>query len=428
MRLKYDIILLKFLLLKVGTYMRYIRPNLIFYKIAQFVAWFVAKLVFRRQILRNELKGKKGPFVVIANHQAALDFVNLIGSVNRPMSFVISNSFYNTLPIKWYLKHMGLIPKQQFQTTAKDLKVMKSVIDAGEGLVIYPAGLMCEDGLSTPIPTATYKFLKWMNADVYVARSTGTYFVMPKWGKGMRAGRTYLDVFRLFSKEEIANLNEDQIKEKTDAALLFDAYREQEQKQISYKKGDNIEGLENVLYRCPHCNTEFSIRTTERNVIYCDSCGFRQRSNKMGFLHHDGSVGEEIRYVSDWSRYIYNQLKDDILKGEQTVLSSPVSIKTIDYKACKFKPAGTGTLTLSANGIYLKGELCGKPIDRTISISNIPCLPFSPGKYLEIQDGKEIYRCLPEDGKLVMKFINMIKIFYEIEHTAAQTESQEATV
>lgn len=405
--------------------MRYKRPNRIFYRFAQFVAWIFSTFIFRRRLLRNELKNRKGPFVVIANHQAALDFVNLIGSIGHPLSFVISNSFYNTLPIKWYLKHMGLIPKQQFQTTAKDLKVMKAVIDAGEGLVIYPAGLMCEDGLSTPIPTATYKFLKWLNTDVYVARSTGTYFVMPKWGKGMRAGRTDLDIFRLFSKEEIANLTEEQIKEKTDAALLFDAYREQEQKRIRYQNGDNIEGLENVLYKCPHCGTEFSIQVTEKNAIYCDECGFRQRSDKMGFLHHDGVVGTEVRYVSDWSRYIYNTIKEDILKDRQTVLSSPISIKTIDYTACKFIPAGTGTLTLSPNAIHLKGEVYGKPIDRTIAISNIPCLPFSPGKYLEVQDGKEIYRCLPENGKLVMKFINMLKIFYEIEHTA---KAQKTTV
>ena len=39
--------------------------------------------------------------------------------------------------------------------------------------------------------------------------------------------------------------------------------------------------------------------------------------------------------------------------------------------------------------------------------------PFSPGKHFEIQDGQMIYRCVLEDGKMVMKFINMLKIFYE---------------
>ena len=131
--------------------MRYQKPNLFFYRIAQAVSWLAATVIFRRQILRNEIKGKKGPFVVIANHQAALDFVNLIGATARPMTFVISNSFYSTLPIKGLLDKMGVIPQQQFQTSVKDLKRIKAVIDRGEPVVIYPAGLMCEDGLSTPI-------------------------------------------------------------------------------------------------------------------------------------------------------------------------------------------------------------------------------------------------------------------------------------
>ena len=83
--------------------MHYKKPNLLCYRIAQIAAWFVATFIFRRKILRNEIKGKHGPFVVIANHQAALDFANLIGAVRRPMSFVISNSFYNTLPIRGFL-------------------------------------------------------------------------------------------------------------------------------------------------------------------------------------------------------------------------------------------------------------------------------------------------------------------------------------
>ena len=73
--------------------MRYTKPNLFIYRLAQVISWFVATFIFRRKILRNEIRGKQGAYVVIANHQAALDFVNLIGATRRPMSFVISKSF-----------------------------------------------------------------------------------------------------------------------------------------------------------------------------------------------------------------------------------------------------------------------------------------------------------------------------------------------
>ena len=392
--------------------MHYAKPNRFLYAITQAVAWVAAKVVFRRKFLRNELQGKKGPYVVIANHQCALDFVNIIGATRRPMTFVLSNSFYNTLPIRGMLKKLGVIPKQQFQTNTRDLKKMKAVIDHGGAVAIYPAGLMCEDGLSTPIPAATYKFLKWLKADVYMARTQGSYFVMPKWSKGMRPGRTYMDVYRLFTKEELAELDLQTIQKRTDEALLFDAYREQEQIRAVYKKGDNLQGLEHVLYKCPHCGEEFTV-TVSGNRISCTACGFAQEADKWGFLHQAGTVGHEVRYISDWSRMIYRDVTEKLSRGELETLESPVRISMIDMKKKKFRPVGQGTLTLTTESFRLAGTVNGAPLDVTVDAATFPSLPFSPGKHLEFQYGDNIYRCMPDDGRLVMKYINHVKALYE---------------
>jgi hypothetical protein len=58
-----------------------------------------------------------------------------------------------------------------------------------------------------------------------------------------------------------------------------------------------------------------------------------------------------------------------------------------------------------------------------VPIGNVPALPFSPGKYLEIQDGGNIYRCVLADGRLVMKFIHMVKIFYRHNQMAARAKT-----
>ena len=394
--------------------MHYKKPNLLCYRIAQMAAWLVATFIFRRKILRNEIKGKKGPFVVIANHQAALDFVNLIGATARPMSFVISNSFFNTLPIRGFLTKMGVIPKQQFQSTVRDLKRIKAVTDQGEPVVIYPAGLMCEDGLSTPIPAATYKFLKWLDADVYVAKTIGTYFAMPKWASGLRPGRTYMDIYRLFSREELQQLDIAQVKQKTNEALLFDAYREQENRPVKYGKGNDIQGLEHVLYQCPHCHAEFTIENVDSDRLRCSACGYEQQSDEYGFLHKACAKGEEIRYVSDWSRLIYNRLKEKILSGEQDSLRCQTVIRMIDYDKKKFVDVGQGILTLDRSQFTIQGQIRGESTTLTVPIAGVPTLPFKPGKYLEVQQGNDIYRCVLSDGRLVMKFINMVKIFHEL--------------
>ena len=394
--------------------MHYKKPNLLCYRITQIAAWFFATFVFKRKILRNEIKGKHGPFVVIANHQAAWDFVNLIGATRRPMSFVISNSFFNTLPIRGFLEKMGVIPKQQFQTTVSDLKRMKSVTDHGEIIVVYPAGLMCEDGLSTPIPAATYKFLKWMGADVYVARTTGTYFVMPKWSSGFRPGRTYLDIYQLFTRDELQQLDLAEVKRRTDEALLFDAYREQENHPVKYAMGNDLQGLENVLYQCPHCGKEFTIETVAADRLCCSACGYEQQSDEYGFLHKASAKGNEIRYVSDWSRLIYTRLKEKILSGDFDSLTAKTAIHMIDYDKKKFFEVGQGILQLDSQSFRIDGRIRGQDVTLTVPIAGVPTLPFKPGKYLEVQQGGDIYRCVLTDGRLVMKFINLVKIFHEL--------------
>lgn len=391
----------------------YTRPNMALYRIAQGVSFVVAKLVFGRRFIRNELKNAEGPLVVIANHEAALDFVNIIGATSRPMSFVISNSFYNSLPVNGILKRLAVIPKQQFQTTVHDMRRIKSVIDNGEILVIYPAGLMCEDGLSTPIPRATYKFLKWLGADVYVARTTGSYFVMPKWTSGMRSGKTFLDIYKLFSKDELKRLKLSEIKESADKALLFDAYAEQEERLVKYKDADNLEGLENVLYECPECGTEFSIQVRDKNSLYCTDCGFKETADEYSFLHNTGHRGREIRHVSEWSRLIYSRLKEKIQADENYSLSAETKIQMIDFNKHKFTEVGFGEIKLSRHAFNLSGIVNGEKVQLSVSPANLPTLPFGPGKYLEIQHGDDIYRCVLSNGRLVMKFINALKIFYE---------------
>ncbi|MCQ2558433.1 MAG: 1-acyl-sn-glycerol-3-phosphate acyltransferase [Oscillospiraceae bacterium] len=392
----------------------YCKPNWFAYTLARFVSFLFATFIFRRKILRNEVRHAKGAYVILANHEMALDFVNLIGATHRRMTFVISNSFYQTLPVKKILDWMHVIPKQQFQTSVSDMKKMKAVIQAGQPLVIYPAGLMCEDGLSTPIPRGTFKFIKWLGAEVYIARSKGTYFNMPKWTKGIRPGRTTLDIYRLFSAEDTAKLSVEEIQAQAEDALLFDAYREQEELQAFYSKNNDIRGLENVLYICPHCGKEYTVQSSGVDMLGCSSCGYQVRSDRFGFLSRISSFGPVIRYVSDWSSNIQQFMLQQLESHPEQKCSVPVDISMIDSKTSKFVPAGSAELTISAECISLCGKVNNEDLQIEVPIRSTPTLPFRPGQYLEVQHGLTIYRCHPQDPRCTTKLIHTIKAFYQL--------------
>ena len=384
------------------------------YSIIKFLAVCTSKLIFRNKRKRNEIKGKKGPFVVIANHQAALDFCNIIGATREKMHFVISNSFYNTLPARGIVDRLGLIPKQQFQTSLSDMQKMRSVLKNGKILVIYPAGLMCEDGRSTPIPDSTYRFLKWLKADVYVAKTEGTYFIQPKWSKKMRKGRTYIDIYKLFSKTALEKASDELVKEKVQKALNFDAYHTQENYLERYKGGDNVEGLEDVIYMGPCCKREFTVSCRDKSVLYCRECGYAEKSDEYCLFHKESENGKEIRHASAWSRMIYDDLKYKIHHGEEGGCRLKVIIQLYNEKKRKYTDAGEGILSLDFDYFNIQGKVSGEPLDINIHTSTFASLPFKPGKYIEIQHGQTSYRCFPEDGRYVMKFVNTVKIFYEM--------------
>lgn len=393
--------------------------NKLYYALMKVPAGFVGRVIFKRKFLRNEIKDVQGAAVVIGNHQAALDFTTLVTATKRQMTFVISDSFYNTLPFKKYMNRIGVIPKQQFQTSLNEVSRMRATVKDGGILMVYPAGLMSEDGLSTPIPATTYKFLQWLGADVYAARTSGTYFCTPKWSKKMHPGRTYMDVYKLIDKDELAAMSEAEIKERVDGALLFDAYREQETLMVKYKGASNIEGLENVLYACPHCEREFTVRAKDKSTLYCTACGFAHTADDYGFLHNTGSVGDEIRYVSDWSRLIYERTRKLIVAGEVSTLSAETKLQTILHKKKKYVDVGCGTVTLTPEKFIIEGTVSGEEIRREIPLSSFASIPFKPGCRIEVQDGNTTYRCVLTDGRLAAKFVNMVELFYEKNHSAA---------
>ena len=399
------------------------KSNTFLYGFVKFASAVFSKLIFKRKYLRNEIKGKKGPFVIIGNHEAALDFTSLIGTTREHITFVVSDSFYNTLPVKGFMKGVGVIPKQQFQTTLHEISAMRNTLKNNGILMLYPAGLMSENGLPTPIPEDTYEFLRWLDADVYAAKISGTYFCTPKWSGKTRRGRTYLDVYKLFDKEALHGMEPWQIKEAVDGALYFDAYREQEKNMVKYTGGDNIEGLENVLYICPNCKSEFSVRVKNKKTIYCKKCGFEHTSDKYGFLHNTGKVGEEIRYVSDWARFVSDYIREKIECGELCELSSYATVQTIDYDKKKYVDVGRAKITLLHDTFIIDGKINGEEQKLEIPTKTFASLPFKPGCRIEIQHGKTTYRCVLDDGRLAQKFVDMVKIYYDIHHATIKPKA-----
>lgn len=396
------------------------KPNTIVYALYVFLSKIVSKLIFNLKYDKKQFKEIKGPCLILANHECKLDFIFLTAALKRKAHFVISNSFYQINPIKPLLSAVQVIPKQQFQTSLSDMRKIKASLENNIPLIIYPAGMMTENGVSTPIPQATGKTAKWLNHDVYIAYITGSYLSNPKWGNKWRKGQMNLSIKKLYSKEELANIDPNEIQERIEKELYYDSYDNQEKLQTKYRGGDNIEGLENVLYWCPKCNSFHSLEVVDKKNLVCKKCGNKAIANKYGFLEKGTEDSIIYKHPSKWSLKIKENLEKEIKDNQEFLLSDYCEIKMINYKKKKFETVGNGLINLNRDRFELEGEVNNNAFLKTFNIDLYPILPFTPGKHFEIQDGKDIYRIILKHKEKTARWMSALEILYKLKQKEKQ--------
>ncbi len=388
--------------------------------VAKGISKFLCRFVFNVHIGKNELKGKKGRCVIIANHESIIDVLPAYVVAPPKTHFVVSKAMMKSMPIAPLMEMCGAIDKNQFQTNALDMRRMRSVLDHDEPLMLYPAGLMTESGTSTPIPNATAKVLKWFKSDIYVARVNGTYLTNPKWSNVKRRGKITIDLYKLASKEEFAAMTDEEAENLVTEHLSFDAYRHNDEEKIYYKNGDNVEGLENVLYQCPSCGVEFGIYVKGRNKLCCENCGYTVKSDNYGILSLVGEGEPIFKYPSDWHAYIEQSVYEFVKEHPNFYYETHAEIHSINEKKHRYERIGHGTIGFDFEKFTMEGIIHGNPFTEVVSTQAFPILPFRPGAYFEIQHGDRIYRIIPDNPNLVMKWIFMLKATFRLKHKVCQ--------
>jgi hypothetical protein len=66
----------------------------------------------------------------------------------------------------------------------------------------------------------------------------------------------------------------------------------------------------------------------------------------------------------------------------------------------------------------MSGTYHGEPFTEEIPTSAFPILPFRPGEYFEIQHGEKIYRIIPDNPGIVMKWIFVLKASFRLKQEA----------
>lgn len=360
----------------------------IFYRIFQF---FVKRKV-NCELDKLPINTIDGPFVLLTNHPSTLDVYYAAASLYPiKMSFIMNKYYFKNKILKYYLSKFGTIPKKLFSPDIGTIKKTLKAVKAGYPIFMCPEGRLGVDGTNYYVTRETGKFIKQLKLPIVIMTINGAYLSNPKWRKKRIKAKVQTKITKIITKEEVLSKEVIEINDLINDNIKYNDFDFVKQNNLSYKYKKKAEGLENLLYYCPHCKHEFTL-STKGNNIKCNHCGFNL-DIKDDYHFTDNEYG--INTIHDWYLLMVDYEKENIKNGID--LSCDVYIKKFNIDNKKMNEKGIGVCHLSNFEFTYEGNL--KVSSFTISIDKIKALAFSCGEEFECYYNDELYYFYPITNK-----------------------------
>ena len=311
-----------------------------------------------RRIGTEELKP---PYVMLCNHNAFLDFKVATMAIwpNRANYVVAIDGFIGREEL---LRKVGCICKRKFTSDITLVRQIKTVIDNGDVAMIYPEARYSLCGTTAVLPASLGKLCKLLKVPVVTLICHGHHVNSPFWNLHDRGVKpTEAEFSLLFKPEELAAAKPEEINRRIVEAFQYDDFAWQKERGIRTPYEGLAEGLHKFLYQCPHCGTEFRMRS-KGTKLFCESCGRSWTMSELGELSAD--EGEtEFAHIPDWYEWERANVRAEVENGTYSSGVLPVTVDTLP-NAKKFIRLGEGTLVHDMNGFTVRGtDVDGDPFE-----------------------------------------------------------------
>ena len=295
----------------------------------------------------------KGPFLLLCNHNAFLDFKvasTLLGKNNA--NYVVAIDGF--IGREKLLRDVGCICKRKFTNDMMLVRQLKRVISMGNVAVLYPEARYSLCGTNAVLPESLGKLAKLLNVPVVTLICHGHHVNSPFWDTSHERGVPYTEATYklLFDAEALKNASVEEINEAINKEFVYDDFKWQQENHIKIDDKNRADGLDKVLYQCPHCGKEYEM-TSYGTTLKCKACGKEWTLTEYGYL--EAIEGEtEFNHIPDWYEWERMNVRKEV---ENNTYSSGVLECTVDSlpNAKKFIHLGKGTLIHDMNGFKVSG-------------------------------------------------------------------------
>ena len=352
---------------------------------------------------KNGFKIGKEPYLILMNHSCFLD-LKIANKILFPKPYSIICTTDGLVGKKWLMQKIGCIPTQKFVRDVSLIKDMDYILNHNKvSVLMFPEAGYSFDGTSTAIPENLSRLVKLFNVPVIMIKTDGAFLHDPLYnGLKLRKVKVSAEVSLLVNKEETQTLEQDEINNRIKDAFTFDAFKTQKEKGVVVDESFRADGLERILYKCPHCKNENQM-VGKGITLSCKNCGSAYALTNLGELKKIGG-DTEFTHIPDYYNWERECVKKELLDGIYH-LETDVEIGVIkDFKALYM--IGKGKLTHDEKGFTLTSD------DGQLFYTQSPLHSYSLNSdyfwyeiedVISIGDKNELYYCFPNKNVSVTK-------------------------
>ena len=374
---------------------------------------------------KEKLK-KKEPCLILMNHSSFID-LKIASRIFYPQTYgiVCTSDGFVGFGMSLLMRLIGCIPTQKFVTDVGLIRDMETVLKKKKkSILMYPEASYSFDGTATPLPRKMGVLLKKLGVPVVTVITEGAFARDPLYNcLQKRKVKVSAKVKVLATAEELKTMTVSQLDDLLDEAFGFDNFKWQQENGIVIDEPFRADGLNRILYRCPHCGAEGKTEG-KGTKLTCHGCGKVYTLTETGFLEaEDGDSA--FTHIPDWYSWQRQQVRKELEEGTYRLETDVQIGMMVDYKAIYM--VGSGKLIHDAEGFRLTG------CDGRLSYSQGPLSCYSAyadyywyeiGDMICIGNQDVLYYCFPQKaGDVVAKTRLAVEELYKLKKSAKKQKN-----
>ena len=384
----------------------------IFYLVILMIG-LINKLTYKCKIAKHS-KLPKPPYILISTHASMLDFYMAL-CITFPHKPYWISTVEEFIPRFFIFRRIGVLAKRKFTNDPKAALKYLEVLKRKKILIIYPEARYSFTGENERIDKSIGRFAKQANVPVVMIKGHGNYLWCPQWSdrKVRKIRPIQSDVYTIVDRNELDELSAEDIQERIEDNYDMSEENWIKENNIINNYPNRAVGLERILYKCPHCESEFEM-SSEGHLLKCNKCNITYDYLENGLLQ---CINGETKFdqISKWYKWEKALTKEEVINGTYH-FDDDVRVEKLMGAGIGFVPL-EGSYHLSHDikeGFIVKGKDNDFIFKRSSLQSYAIHIEYNyegRGAFLELADSKDTYFIYP-----LNKANHLTKIHFAVEH------------